>query len=81
MLNKTIMDDVTPKKALSFTLHSATTFFPTILSVPVILLVTKFCAVTAILIHNDVMEVFSLALHLEFLVFNCFLLCSRIEIR
>lgn len=44
------MDDVTPKKALPFMLHSVTIFFPTILSVPVTLLITKFFSVTAILI-------------------------------
>ena len=50
VLNKTIIDDVTPRKALSLMLQSATTFFPTMLSVPVTLLVTSVCAVTAILI-------------------------------
>ena len=43
------MDDVTPKKALPFMLHSVTIFFPTMLSVPVTLLITKFFSVTAIL--------------------------------
>ena len=50
VLNRTIIDDVTPKKDLSLMLHSATTLVPTMLSVPVMLPVTKAWAVTAILI-------------------------------